>query len=379
MANEDNAADTGSPRPRAAPTIDLQATELTSTPMADAGSDASSSASGQPDASGAAEAPKPARGGVSHRTAGILGALSGLAFFVLGGWLGMFYQREHRPETPPAVPPPAAAPAPADNTAQLVKPLEEGIAGLYRRLDELASATQDARARAEQAVAAAENARKSGSAEGIGRGDVDALIDRLSALERAVTAKANEPAPTQPERKPADRAETDRKIRAAIAAVELRGAVERGVPFATELAGVKDLSGGSASLATLEPFAASGIPSTAALARELTVLAPAILQADTPQAGGVLDRLQARAARLVHIRPRGDVEGDEPPQIVARAEARAARGDLQAAVAELEKLPSPMRAPAQGFIDKVSRRDAALQASRTLAVESLTAVGKAGL
>jgi hypothetical protein len=383
MANDDNAADSGGPRSRAAPTIDLKAREVASTPVEpDAGHIEDASGPSQADAPEPdprpriADSGKPApRGGISLRLVGILGALSGLAFFALGSWLGMTYQREQAAEVPAPQPAPqqVAAPAPPDTSAQIVKPLEEGIAGLHRRLDELAAATQDTRARAEQAAAVAENARKSGG-DGVGRGDVDALISRLAALERAVTAKSAEP-----DQKPADTAETDRKIRAAIAAVELRGALERGAPYAAELAAVKGLSGGTGSLAALEPFSASGIPSNAALARELAALAPTMLHADTPEAGGVLDRLQARAARLVHIRPRGDVEGDEPPQIVARAEARTVRGDLAGALAELEKLPPVMRAPAQGFMEKVRQRESALQASRTLSLDSLKAIGKAGL
>lgn len=392
MANDDNAADAGSPRPRAAPTIDLKAREVSSSPVeaAKAGTDSKPAADrpSAPDPSSSARPPNGPRGGMSFRMAGILGALSALAFFAIGAWLGGAYRHEWpiaasppAPTTPvveaaqqPAPPAPQTEPAPArDVAADLVKPLEEGIAGLHRRLDELAAATQDTRARAEQAAAAAENASKSGS-EAIRRGDVDALVGRLTALEKAITEK-----PAEPVQKAADTAAIDAKIKIAIAAVELRGAVERGVPYASEYAAAKGMAGDAGSLSTLEPYAASGIPSNEALARELAALAPAMLHADAPEGAGLLERLQARAARLVHIRPRGEIEGDEPPQIVARAEAKTLRGDLSGAVVEIEKLPPSMRAPAQGWLDNVRRREAAIAASRKLAVDALKAIGKPDL
>lgn len=378
MANDDNAADRDTPRPRTAPTIDLKATEVSSAPAEDDARKADPAAQERLAAASEPEEPapaKPARAGMSLRMAGVVGALSALAFFTLGAWLGAVYRHEEplRVAQPQPQSAPAEVAAPNQANAELMKPLEEGIAGLHRRLDELATATNDTRARAEQAAAAAESARRSGS-DGIGRGDVDALVNRLTALEQAVTAKASEP-----DKKPADTAEADRRIRLAIAAVEVRGAVERGQPYAGELAALRGLSADAGALVPLQPFAAAGVPSSANLSRELTVLAPAILHADKTEGGGLLERLQARASRLVSVRPRGEVEGEEPPQIVARAEAKAARGDLVGAAAELERLPAPSRGVAQGWIDNARRREAALDASRALALDALKAVGKPGL
>ncbi|MGE3870809.1 MAG: COG4223 family protein, partial [Pseudorhodoplanes sp.] len=348
MATDDNAADAGNPRPRAAPTIDLKATELSSAPLqgesgkAEAPPAVESRADDPP--AGPQEAPPPRKNGMSLRAAGLLGALSALAFFALGTWLGAVYRTELPVAPLPTahpVPAPQPDPAPArESAAELVKPLEQGIAGLHKRLDELAAVTQSARERAEQAAATAQSARR--SEDGIGRQDVDALLGRLAALERAVTEKAAEPQP-----KASDNAAVERRIQAAIAAVELRGAVERGLPYANELAVAKRFAGDADALATLAPFAATGIPSNAALARELAALAPAILHADAPVPANAFERLQARVAKLVHIRPRGEVEGDEPPHVVARAEAKTARGDLAGAAAVIELLPASLRVPAQ--------------------------------
>ena len=63
-------------------------------------------------------------------------------------------------------------------------------------------------------------------------------------------------------------------------------------------------------LAALEPFAKSGVPSAAALARELTALMPALAKAvgTAPRESGILDRLKANAERIVRVRPIDEVD-----------------------------------------------------------------------
>src|SRR5207245_119134 len=91
----------------------------------------------------------------------------------------------------------------------------------------------------------------------------------------------------------------------------------------------------------------TGVPSAEALSRDFAKLTPAMLGAvGTPPGEGFLDRLQSNAERLVRVRPIGEPAGDAPATIVARAEARANRGDLEGAVAELTKLPVVAKAPA---------------------------------
>jgi hypothetical protein len=84
------------------------------------------------------------------------------------------------------------------------------------------------------------------------------------------------------------------------------------------------------------------VPRAAALARELSQLSGPMLNAagTTPRDGGFIDRLQQNAERLVRIRPINEAPGDDPATVIARAEAKAAHGDLSGAVAEL-KLSQP--------------------------------------
>src|SRR5438552_19188878 len=103
-----------------------------------------------------------------------------------------------------------------------------------------------------------------------------------------------------------------------------------------------------APLAPLEAFAATGVPPAAALARELSAIVPTMLALASPAArdGGMLDRLQAGAERLVRIRPIKETPGDDRSAGGARSEVKAARGGVEGARAEVPKLPASVRTPA---------------------------------
>jgi hypothetical protein len=166
-------------------------------------------------------------------------------------------------------------------------------------------------------------------------------------------------------------------VRLALATSALRDAVERGDPFAAELAAARPLAADNA-FAALEPFAATGVPGTAALAQELSALVPALREAlnALPAEGGFFERLKASARRLIRIRPVEDTVGDEPAAVIVRIESRAAGADIAGALADLAKLPEGVRAPAKAWIDKAKARNAAVQTSRQLAADAIRALGK---
>jgi len=278
-------------------------------------------------------------------------------------------------------------PAPLDlATANRISALEgqlkaigETVGILGRRNDEIAAIAGEARARAEATAAAlAELAQKVARAPvpTVQKNDLDAVSNRLAAVERQEKALEAEMA----KRPQAD----DRAGRLAIVAAALRSAVERGQPFAPELAAAKALSADvkgladAKSLAPLEPFADSGLPNATALAREISDLAPALLQAAgaAPREGGFLERLQSNAEKLVRIRRVEDVAGSDPAAIIARVEVKAAHADLAGALNELASLPEAVRAPAAAWIGKAQARAAAVDASRRLAADALTQLGK---
>lgn len=249
---------------------------------------------------------------------------------------------------------------------EAVKSAQGQVADLNHRAEDNATAIREARGRADAAIVDADAAR---SAPVAGRGDVESLTSRMAALEQGTKALGDDLA---------KRAAGDRPLRLAISAQALRAAVERGDPFAAELAAVKPLSSDPQTLTPLEPFAASGVPTTAALGRELSDLVPPMqrLAGAPPPEAGFLDRLRANAERLVRIQRVDDKGGDDPAAVIARIDTKAQRGDIAGALAELAKLPAPIRAPGEDWMKKAEARNATVTLSRRVASDALAALGK---
>jgi hypothetical protein len=257
----------------------------------------------------------------------------------------------------------AAAAAPAASEPAIANRLT----GIEAAVKALQGKLADLDKRADAALLAVDAARST-PAE---RTELDTLTKRIAALEQTTKGFSDDLA---------KRAAVagDRPVRLAVSAQALRAAVERGDPFSAELAAVKPLAADPQALAPLEPFAASGVPTQAALARQLSDVVPAMqrLVGATPPDAGVLDRFRASAERLVRIRPIDEVPGDDPTTIIGRIEAKAARSDIAGALVELATLPAPLRAPAEEWIKQAERRNAAVDASRRFASNALAALGK---
>jgi hypothetical protein len=261
-----------------------------------------------------------------------------------------------------------------------VKALAETVGVLGRRNDEALAAAREARSRAEATAAATAAAlaaltQKVASAPTVDRGELeskfDALGNRIAGLERNDKALAGELA----KRSAAENA-GDRAVRLALAAAALKAAVERGDPYASEFATVKTLGADPKVIAPLEPFAATGIPSGAALAASLAALVPSLRPAAGVPREGLLQRLQVNAEKLVRIQRTDEAAGNEPAAVVGRIEVRAANADLAGALAELLKLPPEARAPAEAWIKQAQARAAAIAASQRLAADALAGLGK---
>jgi hypothetical protein len=243
------------------------------------------------------------------------------------------------------------------------------LADLGARLEAMNAATREARTRADAALEAAQKNTASLSAPAAPNSDVEALTARVVALEQAAKAVQERIAST---------AGADKAGRLAFVAVSLRAAVERGDPFARELAAAQPLVADAKLLGALEPFAATGVPRPTALARELSQLGGAMLNAAgaPPREGGFIGRLQQNAEKLVRIRPINEAPGDDAATVITRAEVKAANGDIAAALAEVKSLPAAVSAPAQGWIRKAEGQVAALAAARGLADGAVGALAK---
>jgi hypothetical protein len=216
------------------------------------------------------------------------------------------------------------------------------------------------------------NAVKSSPRNGASSADLAAINDRLGALERANRAESAEIA--QAASKPAD----DTALRRVVAASMLDISVRQGEPFAAELVAAKALSPNPDQLKPLEGFAGTGVPNPSSLCRELLTLVPKLsppAQEKATTGTGIMDRLQAGAAKLVRIE-RTDATGNDRSAIVARITAAALRNDLNEARREVNSLAPADRAAAQAWLDKANERDAALASAHQFAGEAMAALAK---
>jgi hypothetical protein len=316
-------------------------------------------------------AAKPLPAGLDQRALADLAARVGAAEQAMGR-LNELDARLGKAEAAATAPrPPQVDPALTARVAALESALRP-LADLRQSIDAASGAAREAKSRADAAFEAAQKNIAPPAAPAVAQGDIDALSKRVAALEQAAKSVEEKLA------RASVSAGADRAGRLAFVAVALRSAVERGEPFAQELAAVKPLVPNAAALSPLEPFAATGVPRSATLARELSQLTSAMLSAaGTSRDGGILDRLQQNAEKLVRIRPINEAPGDDPATIVARAEVKATHGDIPGALTELSHLPDPVRAPAQAWIKRAEAQTAALAAARGLADNAVGALGKA--
>ena len=237
-----------------------------------------------------------------------------------------------------------------------------------RRIEETAALARDARSQADAAASTASRNNPESA-----RADLEALANRIATVEKNAKAAEAEFA------KRVAASPDDRVGRLAVGALSLRSAVERGDPFASELAAVKALGADAKLLAVLEPYVAAGLPSPSSLSRELGKLAPQMQRAaGTTAENSIIEKLQANAERLVRIRPIADVPGDDPATVIGRIEIKTAQNDIAGALAEMRKLPAPVRAPAEDWTRRAEGRNAALESVKSFAATALAALGKAG-
>jgi hypothetical protein len=369
--------DSGRPK-RAPPTIDLEASEVT-TP--------SESASGT---GGAKQFSRPfSWPSIDSISPSLVAAITGAIAAVLvmaGAW---------------AIGWPAQTPAPtanAESNAGTVDALTSRITELETRAAKPVSPTMDpalsgrfdalekslatlraeittARAKSDK-LAAELDAVKSApgsSAAAPASSDIAEIEQRLSQIERA--SRADSDRIEQAAAKPAD----DTALRRLAVASLLDISVRQGEPYAAALAAAKALASDPQPLKPLEAFAASGVPTPASLCRELLTLVPKLSPPapETTAGTGIVDRLKTGAAKLVRIE-RSDVTGNDRSAIVARVTAAALRNDVRDTERELKTLSPAEREPAQAWLDKTGERDAALAASHRFAADAMATLAKPG-
>jgi hypothetical protein len=423
MMADDSQQDASSPAEagrtrRAPPTIDLEATDVSTAPKVEATEAVTEQGDSKPQAEPTPEQPsvqpaeeRPAAEQLAHGAAAasappprsrispwVIAPFSGAvaAALVIGvGWMLGW----------PAVQAPPVAPlvsaSTVDDLSARVANLETkagkpatdaALAARADALDKSVAALRgdvgNLRAQADK-LAAGINELKSAPRDAAGNVDLSGINERIAKLEQAIAAQgtaiaradANAADAKAAEAKAADaKPADDLPLRRLVAASLLDVAARHGDPFKSTLATAKTLAPNPDQLKPLDQFASTGVPSPQMLGRELLNLVPKFSQASTaaaPSGGGILDRLEHSAEKLVQIE-RTDATGNDRGAVIARATAAALHNDIVEARRELGTLSPEDRAPAQGWLDKVAARDAALSASRQFADSAMAALGNPG-
>ena len=255
----------------------------------------------------------------------------------------------------------ASAAAIAQQIAEAEQRLDAKIADALAKAE--AADAADASTLQEMQSAIAELKAKIGALAELGTGDsaatgpaLAALTERLAKLEAAL-----------PELAAAIGKENNgaKSAAAAIAFANLRAAVSDGRPYAAELDTISALVPSVGDLGVLPAYAEKGIPTVTDLTRSFAVAREGAQVATAPAASGSLvDTLMASAQSLVTIKRIDEpTTGQSPGAALARAKAALDKGDLAAAVKEVETLDG---APREAFAAWLGQAHARLSADETL-------------
>jgi hypothetical protein len=385
--------DSGRPK-REPPTIDLEATEVSSEtessgetppePMEKAAPEAAKAGAG--DAPIAEPPPRPVSPWI---VAPLSGAVAAALVIGVGWMLGW-----------PAIQPASAPPAPQLSAA--IDGLTARLAGLEPKVgkpvpDPAAAARTEAlektvatlraelaatRSQADKLASAVNDVKSAPHADGAASPDLSGIDERIAKIESQmrtqgaeIAQQGSKLADAKADAKPAD----DTLLRRLVSAALLDVLVRIGDPYPAALSTAKALSPNPDALKPLDQFADKGVPNAARMSAELLALVPKLLpaaQQSTATTGtGIVERLQAGAAKLVKIE-RTDSVGDDRGAVVARVTAAAVRNDFNEARRQLKTLSPEDRAAAQDWLDKVDARDTALAASRQFAADAMAALAK---
>ena len=201
----------------------------------------------------------------------------------------------------------------------------------------------------------------------------DPLASQVATLEKSLTGVV---------RSETERQATAERIVLSLELGNLKRAMERGTPYASELAEVKKVAGTRVDLAPLEAYRNEGVPTLAELTRGFRPVANAILDAEREKTdGSVVDRLMSGAKTFVRVRKTAHAAGDTSPEaLVARVETALKTGRLGDVLAEAKTLTVKPPAATE-WLAKVEARQAVDAALATMdaALKSSLGAGAADI
>jgi hypothetical protein len=252
--------------------------------------------------------------------------------------------------------------APDDLVARIAK-LEQAVAA-----QSASQSSEAAKATATELAAIRTEAGRLGQRMDALKGDVD---ERLKSA-----ARSQDLAPVQTKLASIDKelqtflkSEADRSANATrvLVSLELAGlkrVMDRGEPFAAELAAVKKAAGDKLDLKPLERYMQDGVPTTAEISKSFRKVSNAMLDAESePADASIVDRLLSGARSIVRIRKAGPGADDNSlDATIARMDTALKDGRLAEVLEQGKKLPPKAQLAAEDWLKQVEARQAVDQA-----------------
>lgn len=251
---------------------------------------------------------------------------------------------------------------------QATEAAEQSRAGV-QRIDRDLSAVKTDSARASQRLDAVDQTVRSVKEEVTGlKGDIAGqlktvaraqdvtsaltpLTAKLSAIEQNIAGVV---------KSEDDRRATAERIVLSLELANLKRAIDRGGPFAAELAAVHKAGGSKLDLKALEPFKDQGIASATALNTDFRSVAYALISADVePADASVVDKLISGAKSIVRVRKsNADAAETSAEAIAARMDAALKANRPGDVMGESKKLSPKAHAAGAAWLAKVESRAA---------------------
>jgi hypothetical protein len=180
---------------------------------------------------------------------------------------------------------------------------------------------------------------------------VNPLNDKLAALQQDVQGVI---------KSEGDRRTTAERIVLSLELANLKRAIERGTPYAPELAQTRKVAGSVVDLGPLDRYALDGVPTSIELQQAFKPVAFKIIDADQqPQQASIVDRLLSGAKSVVRVRKTAYSPDDKSVEAtVARMEETLKEDRFSDVLQQAKALPAPARDAARDFLAKVEAREA---------------------
>jgi hypothetical protein len=216
--------------------------------------------------------------------------------------------------------------------------------------------------------------------------DLKPLSDRLAALDKRMTGIETQLAAPKTDVRAAEAPEATAPKKPdpaalAVVAQSISRAIERGAPFARELAAAQALGASPDSLAPLKAIAATGAPTARALGATFEGVRKATFDAadqPLPSDASITDRLSSMASKLVRAQPAKITSDDAPNMLLSSVDSDLARGDVASALAAWNALPLKAKDVSRAFGDAATARVNAEKAASALTDKAIDDIAKAG-